>query len=84
MNKVSHYFRDSYKELMETIIEIVDNPKNEHKGMSIGYKLNETQFVELERELFYMDPNNTGRPFKSNHLVEILMDGITVTITKKK
>lgn len=74
----------NYKELTETIIEIVDNPKINHKGMSIQYKLGETEYVELERELFYMNPDNTGKPFKSNHLVEILMDGITITITKRK
>lgn len=74
----------TYNELTESIIEIVDNPRIQHKDMTITYKLEEKKFIELERELFYLNPDNTGRPFKSNHMIEILMDGITIIINKKK
>ncbi len=74
----------NYSELTETIIEIVDNPKIKHEGMSIVYELDETQFIELERELFYMNPDNTGMPFKSNKTIEVMMDGILITIKRKK
>lgn len=73
----------TYNELTETIIEIVDNPKIKHENLTLSYKLDIKEFIELEKELFYLDPRNKDKEFKTNHALEVSMDGIIVKITKK-
>lgn len=74
----------TYKQLTETIIEIVDNPRIHHQGLTLNYKLSMTKHIDLDKELFYLNEDNKYKDFISQEIIEVVMDGVTIVITREK
>lgn len=72
-----------YEDLIETISEIVQNPKIFKTGLIISYELSEKNHRQMNEELFYK-ANPITATFEDNDEFEVEIGGILVKFIKEK
>ena len=70
-----------YEELIETISEIMNNPKIKTNGLFLTYYLPEKEHRQMNEDLFYRsNPINTYLPLSDEFEVQI--DGLLIKFIK--
>ena len=71
-----------YEEIIETISEIVNNPKINKNGLVLVYELDPIRHRQVDEEL-YIRVNGNLNGFEHQQLIEIELGGILVKFIKK-
>ena len=72
-----------YEELIETISEIINNPKINTTGLSLTYELPENIHRKMNEDLFYKsNPVNTSLPVSD--VFEVQLDGLLIKFIRSK
>ena len=72
----------NYEKLIETISEMVSNPKIETNGLSLTYELDSKSHFEINKELYYKI-NPIALPFTHIDVFEVELGGILVKFIEK-
>lgn len=71
-----------YDILIETISEILSNPKIYKDGMTITYELDDTMHIKFNEDLFYRtNPPSSIPPI--TEIIEVELGGILIKFVKK-
>lgn len=71
----------TYEQLIETISEIINNPKIKKEGLLLIYELPEKTHRQMNEHLFYKsNPINTHLPL--NETFEVQIDGLLIKFIK--
>lgn len=72
----------TYEELIDTISEIINNPKIFKTGLHLTYELPEKTHRQMNEHLFYKsNPINTYLPL--NDVFEVQIDGLIIKFIKQ-
>lgn len=72
----------TYEQLIETISEILNNPKIKKDGLSLTYELPDKIHRQMNEDLFYKsNPINTYLPVSD--VFEVQLDGLLIKFIKR-
>lgn len=71
----------NYEQLLETLSEIIDNDKINKNGLTMIYKLNHEEHINLSVDLYYK--TNQEDDFKPEDDFEVEIGGILIKFVKK-
>lgn len=72
----------TYRQLIETVSEIVENENIHKEGLILTYTLSEANHKKMDEHLFHQS-NPDGRDYEYNDIIEIEIGGIEIKIFKK-
>tara|TARA_R110000851_G_scaffold145440_12_gene284929 strand:+ start:1624 stop:1854 length:231 start_codon:yes stop_codon:yes gene_type:complete len=72
----------NYKDLIETVSEIVSNEKIYKDGLVLVYELGDKRHKQMDEHLFYKS-NPSGTEFTHRELIEVEIGGTLVRFVKK-